>query len=344
MARTSKTTPEVPLPNQVCGAEIPVPGAASNALCALKPGHEGDHDRFPTPAGAEIREGVPKVSPLREETGEEIAQRVFGNDLTKRPVVAKLARIMGALPDLQPEGRNAHFNYSFIKDTQISGALRGRLARENLMIIPDVVDESWVETKTSRGGTSWVTKLKVNFTVIDADSGDQVSGHGFGYGDDSGDKGANKAFTAALKYWLIKLFEIGGEDIESDQRADERAAGRESGASAQPHISVQGAEITGIARGGQSDRITATQLRAIFALYKDLGLTPERFADVLEFELDRKVAGLEEAADAGPVLNTYLKALTSDQAGKIITILTEMKDDESNAVAEATLPDDIGAK
>ncbi|HET9614398.1 MAG TPA: ERF family protein, partial [Candidatus Limnocylindrales bacterium] len=148
------------------------------------------------------------------ETPEEAARRIFDSDLTKRPVIAKLARIMADLPELKPEGRNEHFKYSFIKDTQISGAVRPRMAREHLMVIPEVLEESWVETKTRNGGTSWVTKLKVQFTIIDADSGDYVIGVGFGYGDDSGDKGANKAFTAAMKYFLIKLFQIGGEDLE----------------------------------------------------------------------------------------------------------------------------------
>lgn len=265
------------------------------------------------------------------------AQRIFADDMSKRPVVVKLARIMEAMPELKPEGRNAHFGYGFIKDTQVSGALRKRLAHERIMIVPDVVDESWVETATARGGTSWVTKMKIKFTAIDGDSGDEISGHGYGYGDDTGDKGANKAFTAALKYWLLKLFMIGGEDLEDDNRADERAALRQAGGVPQP-VTVQGAQIEGIARGGRSDKITATQVRQIGALVKEMEMSPELFAEYIEKASGKKVS-LPDNDDPGPALKNATGALSADDAGKLISLLVERKDSENE---EDGIPEDDG--
>lgn len=258
------------------------------------------------------------------ETAIEAAQRVFGDDLVQRPVIVKLARIMSELPTLQPEGRNQHFGYNYIKDIQINSVVRPRMARERLMVIPEVLEESLMETKTAKGGTSFLTKLKIRFTVIDGDSGDSVSGIGIGYGDDSGDKGANKAFTAAMKYWFLKLFQIGGEDdLEADTRADSRAADRESGAPTS--VKIEGAQIKGVARGGQSVKITQTQMKQIFALYKDLELTPEGFVSRIDAYLNDSLV-IPEEGDVTGALNAYLKQLDADDAGKLITALIEEKD------------------
>lgn len=272
------------------------------------------------------------------------AKEIFREDTFARPVIVKLARIMGELPTLKPEGRNAHFGYGFIRDTQVSGALRAKMSRERVMIVPDVIEESWVETKTSKGATSWVTKLKVRFTAIDGDSGDEVSGHGFGYGDDSGDKGANKAMTAALKYWLLKLFQIGGEDIEDDVRADQRAAARQAGnENGDGDVLVEGAKIDGIARGGRSDKMTATQKRQIFAIYKDLELTAETFAEQIDAILGDKLV-MPEGGDQTTALNAYLNNLDAEDAGQLLAGLVDKKDQgeiESTEVdtSEADGPD-----
>lgn len=309
--KTAEKAPAEPLPNQICGVITP------DGMCNLKPGHEGDHQR---------------IDPKTEDVDvAAAAQQVFGEDSierdaeAQRPVIVKLARIMGSLPELKPEGHNQHFNYDFIKDTQISGALRSRLANERVMIIPDVIEESWVETKTARGGTSWVTKLKVHFTAIDGDSGDSISGHGFGYGDDTGDKGANKAFTAALKYWLIKLFQIGGEDLEADTRADERAAARQAGSAADHGVQVEGRQISGVQRGGRSETITRAQAQRIGQLSKDLELTPEALAERISKYLPAKLV-LPEEGDVQNILKGALATLSGDDAGSLISDLVDEKD------------------
>jgi hypothetical protein len=280
------------------------------------------------------------VSPLREEPTEvpetaaamgkeadAAAAAVFDeNDAATRPVIVKLARIMASLPELRPEGRNQHFGYSFIKDTQVSGALRKRLAEERLMVIPDVVSEEWIETKTARGGSSWVTKEKILFTVIDGDSGDQVSGHGFGYGDDAGDKGANKAFTAAFKYWLIKLFQIGGEDSESDATADTRAADRQAGSAAERGVTVENAQIEGVARGGKQDKISRQQGNTIAGLVKDLGLEPLAFAEMLGKYLPAKLILPENDDEVGQTIRTAMATLSGDDAGALISDLVNERD------------------
>lgn len=246
----------------------------------------------------------------------------------KRPVIAKLAQIMASLPTLLPEGRNAHFGYNFIKDTQVSGVIRPRMARLGLMLIPDVLSEEWVETKTSRGGTSYVTKLHVQFTIIDAESGDMIIGSAYGYGDDAGDKGANKALTAAEKYFLLKLFQIGGEDLEDDARADQRAADRESGPA--PVVVTNGNTAGNVARGGVQDRISATQQRAIGAMYAELrekrGWTAETFITFIDETLGDAL-DVPDGKAASDILNAYIKSMSGEDAGKMITAMADAKDE-----------------
>src|SRR6188472_4539222 len=87
-----------------------------------------------------------ETPPIEEaEAAAALAQSVLGDELAKRPVIVKLARIMASIPELKPEGRNQHFNYDFIKDTQVSGAIRPRMAAERLMVIPNVIKEEWFE-------------------------------------------------------------------------------------------------------------------------------------------------------------------------------------------------------
>ncbi|HEX5016545.1 MAG TPA: ERF family protein [Actinomycetes bacterium] len=322
-----KTAAKEPLESQICGVMTP------DGMCNLKPHDETVEHKF--------------IDPKAE------AERIFKDDMAsldetaKRPVIIKLAQIMAELPTLEPAGENRHFGYKYITDKQVNGVIRPRMAALRLMVVPDVVEESWVETKTAKGGTSWVTKLKIRFTVIDGDSGDSITGVGFGYGDDTGDKGANKAFTAAMKYWLIKLFQIGGEDdLESDNRADLRAADREAGSAADRGVRVEGREITGVRRGGKSEAITRAQMAQIGSLIKDLELTPETFVDrFLNKYLPAKLV-LPEDGDVQDVIKGALAKMSGDDAGALISDLVDAKDQpvgEADAVALATYDEDTDA-
>ena len=307
--------------NLVCGA------TSESGTCNLPKGHEGDH-QVVSPVALPVAEEVKTPPDATPEEAANAAMTVFGPDFVARPVIRKLAAIMGAIGEIKPEGKNDHFNYAFIKDTQVSGAIRPRMAAEHLIVIPEVLEESWVQTETKRGGVSWVTKLKVRFTVIDGDSGDSITGVGFGYGDDSGDKGANKAFTAAMKYWLIKLFQIGGEDdLENDARTDERSAQRQAGtaASGPTEVKIEGAKIEGIARGGRSQATTGAQVKQALKIYKDLELTPEKFVEIIEFQMGDKVE-IPDEGDVAPVFLAYFRSIEAERMGKLISALADIKD------------------
>lgn len=254
--------------------------------------------------------------------------------LETRPpsLVTKLAGIMGALPDVKPEGTNPHFGYKFISNTQVLGILRPRLAAAGIMVLPEVLSEE-VETRAK----SQMTKLLVKFTLVDGETGETLSGTALGYGDDAGDKGANKAYTAAQKNFLIKLFCIGGEsDIEDDAETDKRAA---STTNPPPVITASKAPAT--ARGGKTKEANSVQVREVSKLSKELGLGPDGLASTIEelFEVRVELAPLEPSKSQ--MLATYLGEMSAEDIGYLISYLKELSEKEPTE-EDPTLIDLLG--
>lgn len=231
---------------------------------------------------------------------------------------ARIARIAGDLPDIDPQGENKHFNYRFFSNIQIMGLFRPRLARQMIVVVPETVEENEPrDLKTAKGGSSLLTRIKVTWRVVDAINGESFTGQSLGYGDDSGDKGANKAYTAALKNFLMKLFEVGGdsEDLEADEATDRRAKAREAGSERVRSVDIGNADITGVKRGGRSEKATDAQVARVGQYIRDLQLTPEAFVTFVD-----KVLGdsLELGDDAWAEIKGYLEGLDGPDIGKLI--------------------------
>jgi hypothetical protein len=266
-------------------------------------------------------------------------------DLTKTEVVpsglyAKMANILTNIPDLKPEGKNAHFSYKFWSTDQITGYFRTVLGKAGIAFYVDVETYDMVEHATGKGGRSAVTNLLVRFTLVDSETGEQVSGRMLGQGDDPGDKGANKAIAAATKYWLLKTFLLGGEDPEADERTDEREE-RPS-----KPVKIGKSSIEGIQRGGRSNKATDVQVRQVAQLSVDLGWKDvagiaKRLSEWLNDEVDLSDTPPEDQRDS---LRKWLESLSGDDIATLINKMVELRDEpESDAVAEATYDQDIGA-
>jgi hypothetical protein len=91
-----------------------------------------------------------------------------------------------------------------------------------------VVSVDGREYTTDRGKQSVVTTVVVAFTFADGDTGAMFRSEWAGQGDDPADKGLYKAYTGALKYFLMKTFLIPtGDDPEADTNTDTRSASRQ---------------------------------------------------------------------------------------------------------------------
>lgn len=139
----------------------------------------------------------------------------------------KLLEAQKKLKTVEKTGRNSQQNYDFAKEEQVLLVVKGTLNDVGLVYTADQVDadhgtfdvvDRYGTTKTVR----WA-KVKTLYTVFDTETGDSVSGHSFGYGEDYGDKAMNKAISAANKYFLLKFFGLstGKDDSESDPSTDE---------------------------------------------------------------------------------------------------------------------------
>lgn len=245
---------------------------------------------------------------------------------------ARLAKIMASLPEVKPEGKNDHFKYSFVTDKQVLGMVRPRLAQQRIMVIPEtVVEQEPIRHATGKGGESMITRLHVTFRVVDGVNGDTFTGEAVGYGDDSGDKGANKAYTAALKNFFIKLFLMGGadRDIEDDPETDRRASSRESGVAPVQQVMVKETVVEGVQRGGRSTTATEAQVQAVSRQVAALGVTLPLFAGEIEVVLG-EVVNFTNWGEA----KRYLEALPGPAIGKIIESFDEQIEARSQVAAD----------
>jgi len=269
------------------------------------------------------------AAPVEDDGLVDIAEEIFKDekidtDWASGGLYVRIARIIESLPDIKPKGTNKFFNYQYITDKQVLGVLRPRLSRARIIIVPETVREyGWETLPTAKGGVSYTTKIEVVWRVVDGIAGESFTGMSLGYGDDSGDKGANKAFTAALKNFLLKLFEIGGDtdDLEADEETDKRAASRESGSRRVSSVKVEDAPEVDVERGGKAVHATETQIQRVGQYARDLKLDPEALGGVI-----LKVVGVSITFGDEPWVNikNALEGMTGVQIGKLIAALDEI--------------------
>jgi len=95
--------------------------------------------------------------------------------------------------------------------------VREELIKNNVLLIPSVEDYSIREIET-RTGKAQIATVKINFSFIDADTGEGNFITMIGEGMDTGDKAIYKAITGAQKYVLMKTFLIPtGDDPELEE-------------------------------------------------------------------------------------------------------------------------------
>lgn len=145
----------------------------------------------------------------------------------QRSLVRKLAEVMGEVERIPKSGRNEFHRYDYATEADIVAAVRKAMAQRALMLVPTVERVEWKAVPRKQGGEDRLATLTVRFTLMDGDSGEEVSFQVLGEGQDAGDKATYKALTGATKYALLKLFLIPtGDDPEQDERPAQRGGGQ----------------------------------------------------------------------------------------------------------------------
>lgn len=128
---------------------------------------------------------------------------------TKKPLIyGKMADILTDIGTIEKTQRNAGQGWMFRGIDQFMNALHPILAKHRVVCIPMVAGESKVETIGKM-----VHIIQPYAYTFYAEDGSSVSGSMLGQGADPGDKAANKAASAALKYALMQTFMVPTEDM-----------------------------------------------------------------------------------------------------------------------------------
>lgn len=136
----------------------------------------------------------------------------------------KLAEVMAEIGMVHKKGWNDFHSYHYVTEADLVDAVREKLAERHVVLIPSVsaLDERGVTS--DKGKQSTITTVHVDFTFCDGDTGETHTASWAGSGDDPADKGLYKAYTGAVKYFLMKSFLIPtGDDPEGDHKTDERS-------------------------------------------------------------------------------------------------------------------------
>lgn len=243
----------------------------------------------------------------------------------------KMARVMGQINRVPKNGFNKFFGYAYASESDITDAVRGLLADQNVFVfssVRDVVQTIAVDTK---GKTYTQTILWVDYTFSDGESGETMTVSWPGEGHDSGDKSIPKALTTATKYFLLKTFLIPtGDDPEADSSTDERTAGKKAGApptTVAPAVSVNPLTALGLSVSDQ---------RALSS-WIGQGKPPKDWSTPQINSFKELVDHLAQAHQNGVGVNQLAPVLAAQVAGGVWTIAAHHAALEAvDALKEAT--------
>lgn len=226
---------------------------------------------------------------------------------TPRSLAKKLVEVMGAISRVPKKGYNDFHKYWYALEADILEALRGELSQRNVLLIPAVTGRSR-DAVGEKGQV--VTHLDMEFTFLDADSGETLVRPWLGAGADKEDKGAYKAMTGGEKYFLLKFFLIPtGDDPEADDSQKPKTAGAVTRPVTRPepqqprpqaapdtHSAPEGdgvVKVTGVKVGkqGESDKGPWTLYVVTFSDLREATTFDDKLADRAR-EAQRRAVGI----------------------------------------------------
>jgi len=251
-----------------------------------------------------------------------------GPETRPKNLIQKLCEVVAELGPMKPEGFNSFHKYKYFSDEQLSSAFRDKLAKRNILLVPEVIDWDIRDFKTEKEKHSFLTTMRVRWTLMDGDSDDIISAVTVGQGDDPGDKGSNKAMTGAFKYLLIKMALIGGEgDAEADESTDKRhTAPTSPQKAAAARVEAPAAPVTGVQKGGRQQGANEPQVDTVSRLAAELGIGFTGLLNVIKNVLGVDVEMPPDPEDAKKMMRAFFEGLTSEEIGLIVQALTEAID------------------
>ena len=135
----------------------------------------------------------------------------------KKNIFETIDLIMKEIPAIGKTKQNTKQNYKFRGIDDVMNKLQPIFAKYKLFVVPEVLEQTREERKTSTGGTLLYSICKIKYTFY-AEDGSHVEATVIGEGMDSGDKASNKAMAIAFKYALFQVFCIPTEELKDPDK------------------------------------------------------------------------------------------------------------------------------
>jgi len=134
-------------------------------------------------------------------------------------LAATIANVMAAIDSVPKNGTNDYHGYDYSTDDDVMQSVRPVMAQHNLIALPSVTDREITKVETN-SGTALHTRVTLEITLIDGDSGQSKTVTWEGEAQDGQDKGLYKAYTSGVKYWALKTFLLSADtDVETHDAA-----------------------------------------------------------------------------------------------------------------------------
>lgn len=180
---------------------------------------------------------------------------------------------------------NQGYQFKYVSSSQTLGTLRSKMDELGLLLVPAVKWHNVTEHTSSKGNKEFFTELEVEFTWMDAETGESLTCPFYAQGIDSGEKGVGKAMTYAEKYFMLKFFNIATDKDDPDAfqskysekngqtpAQDNQTAQPQNNQTQTPAQGSQQAQPQA-AGGTQPLRATEPQVKKIHVLCGKLGFT-----------------------------------------------------------------------
>lgn len=136
-------------------------------------------------------------------------------------VYKAIAAVMGDLAKtgISKAQTNTFDKYKFRGIDDVYNALAPLLAKHGLVVLPRVLERTSEERTSGQNKALFYVTVKAEFDFVAAEDGSAHTVCAYGEAMDRGDKGTNKAMTAAYKYAMFEAFCIpteGADDADAE--------------------------------------------------------------------------------------------------------------------------------
>jgi len=145
------------------------------------------------------------------------------NDMEmKAKIGQKILSVMKSIGKMEKDGKNTQSHYDYISSEAMLSRLKAVLPEHGLAILPTATDIEEEHFTSAKGQKIQRTRVKMNFQIMDTDTGFIMELPWVGADEDYGGKSCGQALTEGCKRFYFKLFFVSSlEDKDPDSKTTE---------------------------------------------------------------------------------------------------------------------------